>query len=253
MKGLIYGVVGAVVGSIVVGSLGLAAICVVALGGTLAYVGMQSQPEVVAAVDTTPARSRSRARTPASGQLRVQTMAAIQMQIDGVPMEYDRSSGSFVATIPSGRHHIQVYNAWMKEVARHDVDIRGGRRLILKYHNPDRAFLKVSETRYDAPTPQPQRVVQVAQPAPQPAAPQIQQVTQVQQVVAPAPEPKRGLGGFLAGLSVSGENSSTQRNSSSSTQYGEVRTNAPGRQEVHGYENNQSNESEQKRKRFFRL
>lgn len=223
LLGMMVGILLATLAMTAVALFGLVALLVVGL----AVVALDMPTEPVTASARAPAPSRG------EGEVAIQTIAMVQVYIDGEMAAYDRPSASYVARLPAGSHVVQVRNAWMKEVARYDVTIRSGRRVLLEYENKGKTFRRVGETAARASAP----AAAVAAPAP----------VQVQvQAAAPAPAPG---GGLFA--SFREESTSTSRSSASSTRYGQTTTSVPGQTRTEGYQDTVSAEQEDSRRRVF--
>ncbi|MEZ4323110.1 MAG: hypothetical protein R3F61_36930 [Myxococcota bacterium] len=227
-------VVGFLIAMVAVSGLMAVGMLVLGIGLGAAMVGMSlDAPEAVAQVRTASVGTRD-------GEIAIHTVAMVQIYVDGEAAAYDTASGSYIVRVQPGRHIVQVRNAWMKEVARQDVDLRSGRRLLLDYDNRNKAFSRVGETqlRREAAPAEPAVVYVAPQPvvyaAPQPV------------VVVEAPQPR---GGFLSGFKS--ESTSRQKSSSSSTRYGETTTSGMGRTHTDGYHDTVSAESEQTERRSW--
>ena len=207
--------VGTVMGSVVVGSLGIA---VVAVGGAVTYVAMASSPELAQERGEVAVAARKAKPRHTHGEIQVSSMAAVTLYLDGAMVPYDANVG-YLSRVSPGSHQLVVRNAFGKEITSRRVQVKAGERMLLNYGNK---------------TLSPKGSVAMALPRPAPApvaapAPQVVYVAAAPPVgmpaptvyAAPAPSNPWGLWGSV-------ENTERTRSTESSERSGSVTTQGPG-------------------------
>lgn len=117
-------IMGGMVGAL--GLLGLEALVVGVVAGTLWLSAPEAEAMPVASAPVASAKGQSRPAA-APGEVQVMTMAAVQVALDGAPVTFDPMQG-YVTTASPGRHRLQLLNAFGQITADTEIEVASGQR-----------------------------------------------------------------------------------------------------------------------------